>query len=106
MKPAESLEQTCVRKVLEETGLHVRVTKLVGIYTSGNVIIEYTDGSRAQPVAASFEAEVVGGELRLSDETTDFGYFPFDQLDGLDLMEHHLERIRDAIQNQEAAFLK
>ncbi|MBT97276.1 MAG: NUDIX hydrolase, partial [Dehalococcoidia bacterium] len=30
MEPGESAEETCVRETLEETGLQVRVTRLVG----------------------------------------------------------------------------
>ena len=85
MDPGESAEETCIREALEETGLHVRVTRLVGVYTSPDIMIQYAEGNRIQPVAFSFEAEIVGGELGLSDETTAFGYFPVDQLDTIDL---------------------
>ena len=50
-----------MRETLEETGLVVRVVRLVGIYTSPDVIIEYADGNRIQPVAFTFEAEIPVG---------------------------------------------
>ena len=106
MDPGESAEETCVRETLEETGLNVRVTKLVGVYTSPNITIQYAGGNRTQPVIFSFEAEIVGGELGLSDETTAFGYFPVDQLDAIDLWAHHRQRIQDAVDNQQAAFFR
>ena len=106
MDAGESALEAGVREVLEETGLHVRVTRIVGVYTSPGLIIEYSDGNRFQPVVFSFEAEVVGGELGLSDETTDYGYFTMQEMDALDLMEHHKERIEDAIQGRDAAFIK
>ena len=109
MEPGESAAETCVRETLEETGLEVRVTKLVGIYTTPDIIIEYADGNRIQPVAFSFEAEITGGELGLSDETTEFGYFAIEGpggLNGLDLMEHHLQRILDAAENREGPFVR
>jgi len=106
MDPGESAEESCIREAMEETGLEVRVTRLVGIYTSPHLIIEYEDGNRWQPVAMIFEAEVIGGELRLSNETIDFGYFSIDSLGDLDLMELHSEIIRDAALNSPEAIMK
>ncbi|HIM37825.1 MAG TPA: NUDIX domain-containing protein, partial [Dehalococcoidia bacterium] len=73
MDPGESAAEACAREVVEETGLIVRVGKLVGVYTTPNMVIVYADGNRIQPVAFSFEAEEIGGELGLSDETTEYG---------------------------------
>ena len=106
MDPGESAAEACAREVLEETGLIVRVGRLVGVYTTPNLVIVYADGNRIQPVALSFEAEAIGGALSLSDETTEYGYYAVDDLKNMDLMEHHLERIIDAHAGQEAAFVR
>ena len=102
----ESAAEACEREVLEETGLVVQVIKLVGVYSSPDVIIEYADGNRYQPLVISFETTVLGGELQLSTETTGFGYFAADALDQLDLMEQTQQRIDDALIGAEAAFIR
>ena len=105
MDPGESAAETCVREVMEESGLEVKVTKLVGIYTSPDIIIEYSDGNKIQPVIFSFEVEIIGGELGLSNETIDFGWYTVAEIEAMDTLKHHLTRIHDSVKNlPEAAF--
>jgi 8-oxo-dGTP pyrophosphatase MutT (NUDIX family) len=106
MEPGESLPETCAREVWEETGLQVHIKRLIGVYSSPHRIIEYADGNQWQLVAHSFEAGVIGGELTLSDETTEFGYFAPGEIINLDLMEHNRERIADALSSQQNAFVR
>ena len=97
--PGESAAEACVREVFEETGLQVKATKLVGIYTSPDILVEYPDGNKIQPVAFSFEVEITGGTLGLSDETTEVGYFTIKEMENMDMMEHHVQRIYDALES-------
>jgi hypothetical protein len=69
-------------------------------------VTEYADGNRWQFISLHFEAEVIGGELGLSNETTEFGYFTPDEIKSMDVMEHHLERIDDALANQSETFVR
>ena len=104
--PGETVEETCIREVYEETGLNVRVIKLVGVYSDPNRMVEYPDGNKAHIIVLSFTAEILGGELGLSDETTDFGYFTVEEMDDLDMLLNHKERILDALKNVEGAIIK
>lgn len=106
MEPGESAAETCIREVKEETGLDVRVVRLVGIYTDPNRMTEYPDGNRYHMVTLNFEAEPFGGELTLSDETTAYGYFSPDEMNGIELMHNHELRIADAFAGAAAAFVR
>lgn len=96
MDPGESAAEACAREVKEETGLDVRIGRLIGVYSTPHRITKYADGNRYQAVVLSFEAYPVGGELHISDETTDYGYFDETEMQAIDLMETSRERIVDA----------
>lgn len=102
----ESLEENCIREVWEETGLTVRVSRLIGVYSTPHRLLVYADGNRFQLISMSFEAHITGGEMKLSDETTEIGYFSIDEIHTMDVMEHHLERIEDALLGQATTIVK
>ena len=102
----ESAAEACIREVWEETGLHVRVKRLVGVYSDPNQLVIYPDGNKAFVVALSFEAEIVGGELGLSNETTDAGFFSVAEMDAMTMLGNHKLRVEDALLNQAEAFIK
>lgn len=106
MDPGESAGEAIIREVWEETGLQVEVSRLVGIYTTPHRMVRYADGNQFQFVAMSFVAHTIGGELGLSEETTAFGYFSPAEMAGMDVMEHHIERIEDALKGDAAAIIK
>ena len=106
MDPGESAEEACIREVWEETGLHVEVLRLAGIYTTPNELIEYPDGTKVQIVALSFVARVTGGTPGLSDETTAFGWYSLPEMAHLHMVPSHDLRVRDAFANQPQAFVR
>ena len=106
LEPGESVAEACEREVFEETGLSVRVKRLVGIYSHPDQLTVYPDGNKFQIIALHFEAEVTGGELGLSDETSDFGYFTIEEVEGLEMLGRHKERIMDTLVHQKEAFIR
>ena len=106
MEPGESASEACIREVEEETGLQVRIKRLIGVYTTPHELIVYRDGNKIQLVALCFEAEVVGGELWLSCETTEYGYFSYQEIQELDLLLNHRQRIKDAYGEEMTTFVR
>ncbi len=106
VEPGESVAEACEREVFEETGLRVRVKRLVGVYSHPDQLSVYKDGNKAHIVALHFEAEVVGGELGLSNETTDFGYFTVDDTEGMEMLGRHRERVLDTLKNHVDSVIK
>lgn len=106
VESGESLAAACEREVLEETGLSVRVKRLVGVYSHPDQLVVYPDGHKAFIVAIHFEAEVIAGEPGLSDETSDFGYFSLEETETLEMLGRHRERIVDSLTNQKEAVIK
>lgn len=106
MESGESAAEACEREVFEETGLSVRVKRLVGVYSHPDQLTVYSETDKFQIVALHFEAEIIGGQLGLSDETSDFGYFTMKEVEGLEMLGRHKERIEDTLANQRGAFIK
>ena len=106
VKPGESVAEGCEREVFEETGLSVRVKRFVGVYSHPDQLTVYSETDKFQIVALHFEAEVIGGELGMSDETSDFGYFTMEEIKGMDMLGRHSERILDTLANQKEAFIR
>ena len=103
----ESVEQAVKREVLEETGLRVEVKRLVGVYSDPRQhnIASYPDGNVLQGVSFLFECVRKGGELRMSDESTDLGYFDVNELPEKMLLSHEL-RISDAMDTVSGPFIR
>jgi ADP-ribose pyrophosphatase YjhB (NUDIX family) len=105
MEAGESVTECCLREVLEETGLRVRLTRLVGVYSDPNQLVVYPDGNRVHVVVLNFEAEITNGEISLSNETTEIGFFTPEEIEGMQLLGRQKERIHDALVGQSATFV-
>lgn len=102
----ESVAEACVREVLEETGLHVEIQRLIGVYSTPDALVVYPDGNQAQFVSLCFEARVNGGDPSTTSEVTALGYYTAAERLELDIMETHLPRIEDGLQHKEKAFVR
>ncbi len=106
VEAGESVAEACEREVWEETGLRVRVKRLVGVYSHPDQLTVYSETDQFHIIVLHFEAEIISGELGLSDETSAFGYFTLDEVEGLEMLGRHKERILDTLANQKEAFVR
>jgi len=70
MEAGESVDQTAIREMQEETGLDIRLKRVVALYSK----------PRENGLAVCFEGEVTGGVLAPANEIIACGYFPPDAL--------------------------
>ena len=70
----ETPQMAAIREAKEETGLDVKVGRIIGVYT--DLDITYSSGDQAQSIVIAYELIEVGGELFCDQkETTELRYF-------------------------------
>jgi ADP-ribose pyrophosphatase YjhB (NUDIX family) len=81
----ETMTATAIRETYEETGVKIKVTGLVGIYSNPNHVIAFSDGEIRQEFSICFRAHPLGGTPRPSDESTEVEWVERDKLRELDI---------------------
>ena len=93
MEYGETVEETAVRELKEETSLDVKLTRLFGVYTG-------CDDPRNQAVLIVYEGEIVGGKFHPGDDASEVRFFPLDALPQNIAFEAHrrvLEELRQKL---------
>lgn len=104
-EPGESIADTVVREVKEETGYDVKVETLTGTYTNPHHVMSYDDGEVRQQFSIAFRARLVGGEARTSSETSEVAWLTLDQIDQLDLHPSMRLRLKHALNGHDGPFI-
>jgi ADP-ribose pyrophosphatase YjhB (NUDIX family) len=91
LESRETPIEAVVREVREETGLEVRVDRLVGVYTN----------ARRDDMVFAFLCRVVGGELQLTEEADEHRYCALAEIPR-NTTPKHVTRIRDALTGYDA----
>lgn len=71
----EHPEQAAIREAKEETGLDVKITGLLGIYSD-----RYGEDGDYYTISIQYLGEVIGGELSTSDDLTDLEWMPIGEV--------------------------
>ncbi len=96
----ESLSYCAIREVLEETGLQIRITGLIGTYTDPHILIAYSDGEVRQEFTFVYAAEIESGELKIDDESKESAWVPLSLAVELPLAESQRRRLKDVMEYQ------
>jgi ADP-ribose pyrophosphatase YjhB (NUDIX family) len=105
MEPGETIVDTAVREVAEETGVQVEITGLVGIYSSPRHVVEYSDGEIRQQFSACFSARPVSGMPTATGETSEVRFVEPGDLDQLDMHPSIRLRIEHFLQHRTQPYL-
>lgn len=76
VEPGEVVEEAAKRETLEETGLELGELSLYGVFSGEDQFYRYPNGDEVHNVTIVYLARVQGGEIQISAEHTDWGYFP------------------------------
>ncbi|SHK13532.1 NUDIX domain-containing protein [Desulforamulus aeronauticus] len=107
VEPGETVKNAAIREILEETGLQVKILRLIGVYSDpSSQVFQYPDGRVTHFVTCCFQAKVIGGELSvISSETLDLRYFPCDRLPA-NILKMHPHWLTDALTPTAQSFIR
>lgn len=95
--PGESVEAAALREALEETGLAVEITGLVGVYSDpgqGRIVTYPDNGDSRHLVDTVVTAAIVSGRIQISEESLELAFFSASDLPE-DLVPPAREPLRD-----------
>ncbi|WP_328712258.1 NUDIX domain-containing protein [Nocardia salmonicida] len=98
LEAGETVSEAVAREVLEETGIRVEVTDLVGVFSNPGHVIAYDDGEVRQEFSICFRARPTGGSLRTSEESKEVLWVTPGALDSLDIHPSIKLRIKRALE--------
>lgn len=95
MEIGESLADCGIRETLEETGIRIEITGIVGTYTNPGHVFAYDDGEVRQEFSICLLGRPLGGQLQVSDESTEVAWFTPEETDDLPMVPSIRKRLAD-----------
>ncbi|MEU9122470.1 NUDIX domain-containing protein [Streptomyces sp. NPDC048506] len=95
MHIGESLPECAMRETREETGFDIEIVGIVGTYSNPRHVFAYDDGEVRQVFSICFLARPAGGQLSVSEESTDVRWFEPEEIDTLPMVPSIRKRVND-----------
>jgi 8-oxo-dGTP pyrophosphatase MutT (NUDIX family) len=95
MDIGETPRQCAIRETLEETGVQVQPTGILGIYSDPGHIVAYTDGEIRQEYEVMLTARPVRGAPAANEEASDVRWVCPSDLGSLDIHPSQMRQIND-----------
>ena len=96
----ETMTETAVRETVEETGIAIAITGLIGIYSNPAHVVAFSDGEVRQEFSICFRGTPIAGEPRGSDESTEVRWVQHAEMDGLEIHQSIRLRIGHGFENR------
>lgn len=100
----ETISQTVVREITEETGILVEVAGLIGVYSDPEHVIAFADGEVRQEFSLCFRARPIKGEPRTSSESKEVLWVESAKLDNLNIHPSITLRIQHGLEQRTTPF--
>lgn len=89
IEPYETPADAAVREMWEETGLHVALTRIVGVFGGDLCSTTYGNGDKVAWVSTVFAGEVIGGVLKPDgEEILEARHFARSEIDSIRCKRH------------------
>ena len=89
VEPYETPANAAVREMWEETGLHVALTRIIGVFGGDLCSTTYGNGDKVAWVSTVFAAEVIGGVLKPDgEEILEARHFARSEIDSIRCKQH------------------
>lgn len=98
----ENLASCAIREVMEESGLKVEITDIIGTYTDPNILVAYSDGEVRQEFTVVYAGKFTDTNISLDEESTDYRWVDFDSVNAIELADSQRKRIYDVIKFYES----
>jgi 8-oxo-dGTP pyrophosphatase MutT (NUDIX family) len=102
MEVGESIAETAIREVFEETGYKVDPLYVIGVYSDPKHVFAYDDGEVRQEFSVCIACELTGGSITVSDESHEVAWFTSSEIDQLQIHDRIRVRILDYIAGNRA----